>query len=279
MKRLTLGALALLLTLQLAGAATLTITNPWSTVRARPDAQAGAVAVVFGNDTLSVLERDGAWVAVRLPDGRRGWLPAAAGSAPAGNRPGRTQGGEPPEVAVARLIEAPPPPPAEPVHPLLRQARAAQSRGLVAEAREALVRLVLERPDPDIFYEAVRRLSYVHRVGEFRPLRGRPAPAWALERARTAVVPLLVAEGRARIAEGRYLAAAAVLEPAVLTNSVLGTAEAAEAALHDALTAYLGRDPRGTDPRERELAVSLFRLHFPARALPEAGTRVAGRGR
>jgi hypothetical protein len=89
MKRFTLGVLALLLTLQGAAAATLTITKPWTAVRARPQADAPVLALAFGNDALPLVQRSGAWLAVRLPGGRLGWVPAtdaapqAASAAPA----------------------------------------------------------------------------------------------------------------------------------------------------------------------------------------------------
>jgi hypothetical protein len=83
MKRITLGALALLLSLQGAFAATLTITLPWTQVLSRPEAGAPALGLAFGNDTLTVVERRPQWVAVRLAGGRLGWI-AAAAAAPAG---------------------------------------------------------------------------------------------------------------------------------------------------------------------------------------------------
>jgi hypothetical protein len=90
MRRLTLGVLALLLTLQGAAAATLTITKPWTAVRSRPQADAPALALAFGNDALPLVRRSGAWLAVRLPGGRLGGVPVADaaprtdGAAPAG---------------------------------------------------------------------------------------------------------------------------------------------------------------------------------------------------
>jgi Bacterial SH3 domain len=77
MRRLTLGALALLLTLQGAFAADLVIIKPWTTVRARPQASAPAVGLAFGNDTLALVRRSGDWLAVRLRGGRLGWIAAA----------------------------------------------------------------------------------------------------------------------------------------------------------------------------------------------------------
>jgi hypothetical protein len=81
MKRITLGVLALLTALQCASAAPFTIAKSWTTVRARPSADAPALALVFGNDTLDAARRQGAWVAVRLGAGRLGWVLAADGSA------------------------------------------------------------------------------------------------------------------------------------------------------------------------------------------------------
>lgn len=61
-------------------AADLTITKPWASVRARPEPQAPAVALVFGNDALPVLRQTPGWVQVRLPGGRTGWIDRAHGA-------------------------------------------------------------------------------------------------------------------------------------------------------------------------------------------------------
>jgi len=74
MKRVLLLFLALLLMLQGAFAATLTIKKSWAQVRARPDVRAPVLSLAFGNDTLPLVKRSGRWVAIRLPDGRLGWL-------------------------------------------------------------------------------------------------------------------------------------------------------------------------------------------------------------
>jgi hypothetical protein len=65
---------------QAAHAADLTITKPWASVRARPEAQAPAVALVFGNDALPVLRQTPGWVQVRLPGGRTGWIDRTHGA-------------------------------------------------------------------------------------------------------------------------------------------------------------------------------------------------------
>ena len=57
MRRLTLGALALLLLSQGAFAADLVIIKPWTTVRARPQPTAPALCLAFGNDTLALVRR------------------------------------------------------------------------------------------------------------------------------------------------------------------------------------------------------------------------------
>jgi len=103
MKRITLGALALLLSLQVAAAAPFTIAKPWTTVRARPSADAPAIALAFGNDALPVVKRSGEWVAVRLSKGRLGWVPAADGAqAPAVAAPA------PPQMPGFSALDAPP---------------------------------------------------------------------------------------------------------------------------------------------------------------------------
>jgi hypothetical protein len=61
-------------------AADLTITKPWASVRARPEPQAPAVALVFGNDALPVLRQTPGWVQVRLPGGRTGWIDRTHGA-------------------------------------------------------------------------------------------------------------------------------------------------------------------------------------------------------
>ncbi|HKI98992.1 MAG TPA: SH3 domain-containing protein [bacterium] len=82
MKRLTLGTLVLLLSWQGAFAATLTIIRSWTAVRARPTVSAPTLTLVFGNDTLTYVRRSGTWLAVRLPDGRVGWIVAQAAALP-----------------------------------------------------------------------------------------------------------------------------------------------------------------------------------------------------
>lgn len=57
------------------------IRRPWVQVRAAPNANARAIALVFGNDRLQVMEQQGDWVRVRL-NGREGWIPVSATEAP-----------------------------------------------------------------------------------------------------------------------------------------------------------------------------------------------------
>lgn len=53
------------------------VRRPWVQVRSAPNADANAIALAFGNDRLTVVDKQGDWVRVRL--GRReGWIPASA---------------------------------------------------------------------------------------------------------------------------------------------------------------------------------------------------------
>jgi uncharacterized protein YgiM (DUF1202 family) len=50
----------------------------WVQVRSAPSQDAAAIALVFGNDRLQVIETKGDWVHVKLDGNRQGWIPAAA---------------------------------------------------------------------------------------------------------------------------------------------------------------------------------------------------------
>lgn len=53
------------------------VRRPWVQMRSAPNADANAIALAFGNDRLTVLDKQGDWVRVRL--GRReGWIPVSA---------------------------------------------------------------------------------------------------------------------------------------------------------------------------------------------------------
>ncbi len=54
------------------------IRRSWVQVRTAPNNNARAVALVFGNDQLEVIEQQGEWVHVRLDKRRQGWIPATA---------------------------------------------------------------------------------------------------------------------------------------------------------------------------------------------------------
>ena len=54
------------------------IRQAWVQVRNKPDANAKAIALVFGNDVLSVKGQEGEWVQVQVDKGRTGWIPVAA---------------------------------------------------------------------------------------------------------------------------------------------------------------------------------------------------------
>lgn len=54
------------------------IRRSWVQVRSRPDANAKAIALVFGNDRLDVYEESGDWLRVRIGRNRSGWIPADA---------------------------------------------------------------------------------------------------------------------------------------------------------------------------------------------------------
>lgn len=54
------------------------IRQSWVQVRAKPDQEAAAIALAFGNDTYPVVEKQGDWVRVKLEGNREGWIPLSA---------------------------------------------------------------------------------------------------------------------------------------------------------------------------------------------------------
>lgn len=95
---LSVGLIIGLLTAGTVLAETAVVTKPWTRVRRSPSEKAGAVVIVYANDTLTVLSSSGGWVKVRTPNKTEGWVAAsdiASGVGPSmssGSRPGTPEG-------------------------------------------------------------------------------------------------------------------------------------------------------------------------------------------
>ena len=57
---------------------TVEIRKSWTQIRSAPSQNARAIALAFGNDTLSVVEKEGDWVQVRFGRNQKGWIPVEA---------------------------------------------------------------------------------------------------------------------------------------------------------------------------------------------------------
>ncbi len=57
---------------------TVEIRKSWTQIRSAPSRNARAIALAFGNDTLSVVEKEGDWVQVRFGRNQKGWIPVEA---------------------------------------------------------------------------------------------------------------------------------------------------------------------------------------------------------
>ena len=57
---------------------TVEIRKSWTQIRSAPSRNARAIALAFGNDTLSVVEKEGDWVQVRFGRNQEGWIPVEA---------------------------------------------------------------------------------------------------------------------------------------------------------------------------------------------------------
>jgi len=57
---------------------TVEVHKAWVQVRNQPSTDGKAIALVFGNDTYTVVEEQGDWLHVKLDGNREGWIPREA---------------------------------------------------------------------------------------------------------------------------------------------------------------------------------------------------------
>ncbi len=122
-----------------ASAQTAVITGQWVQVRATPAATAKAIALVYGNDAFTVLEKQEAWVRIHTTAGQFGWIPQ--------------------EIVVE------PGAPSTPEAKALAKATALQRQGYRKEAEQGLLDILTRYQGNVESYEALRHLLYYYPVG------------------------------------------------------------------------------------------------------------------
>lgn len=224
------------------------ITASFSQVRSEPDRKARAVGLVYGNDTVTVLAREGDWVRVQVSAALAGWVPRSA------------------VESVAMVVDRDRPA-SDLVRVSLNRARGLRASGYSQEARDILMQLLREQRGTRTYYEAARYLNLFHRVGDLPAPDSDSGPVSEalLARAERNEGALLLAEGEARLEEERYFAAVQAYQYALQHAP---QSEPARIGLREALETYMNSELQTARQEELGLAVATFRHYFPDAELP-----------
>jgi len=249
------------------------LSRPWARLRSAPTESSRAIAIVYGNDVLNVLERKDGWVKVMTASRVRGWLsPQDAGSAPPAAemaQPAAAERAQPaapvPGGNVAARGSSIPLPmlPARNTNPV--SADSLRRMGYEEAARRKLTETLLSERDTPAAYQATRDMLTYHPVGSLPPLQGNRIPVELREKARSLRIAVLLEEGRALVREGKPWDAILLYQSLVQSEP---NNSAANRELRDLLTQYMQASAKSPGMENLGMAISIYRKTFPDLALP-----------
>jgi hypothetical protein len=251
------------------------LSRPWARLRGKPAETARAVAIVYGNDVLTVLERKDGWTRVKAAEKAEGWLsPQDASGAPPPPKPAAPHSPPaPPASAPPRGAAGSGPAAAAALPPLpTRNTRPASTDslrrlGYEEAARRKLTEVLLLERDTPAAYRATRDMLTYHPVGSLPPLQGNTVPKEDRDTARRLREAVLLAEGRTLDRDGKSWDAILLYESMDQSDPKDGRAHLA---LLDTLTRFMERSAKSPNMENLGLAASIYRKAFPDRALPAA---------
>lgn len=261
------------------------LSRPWARLRSAASESSRAIAIVYGNDVLNVLERKDGWVRVVTASRVRGWLsPQDSGSAP----PAEQAVPPPATAASAPAAAAPAPtgvlarlfgrktvgPEASTALPMLPErntnpvsADSLRRMGYEEAARRKLTETLLSERDTPEAYRATRDMLTYHPVGDLPPLQGNKIPVGLREKAASLRISVLLEEGRALVREGKPWDAILLYQSLVQSEPNNGPANRE---LQDLLTHYMQAAAKSPGMENLGMAISIYRKAFPDLALPPA---------
>jgi len=237
------------------------LTRPWARLRSQPSESSRAVAIVYGNDVLKVLERKDGWIKVRGGAKAAGWLSpqdaADAGSAPpvAAPQPG---GGR----STSAVLPPLPPAAGNPAN-----ADTLRQMGYAEAARRKLTDILLAERDTPGAYRATRDMLMYHPVGDLPPLEGTTIPPELRDQAHTLRTSVLLQEAQQLVTEGKPWDAVLLYQSMVQGEPDNGRAYLE---LLDLLTRVMQESAQSPNMDNLGLAVSIYRKLYPDLSLPPA---------
>jgi hypothetical protein len=245
----------------------LVVARPYAKLHAQPSEASRAIAIVYGNDTLDVLERKDGWVKVSAGSKATGWLspedanatgPANPASAPAtAARPAPAAAAAPSRASAA--LVAPPTGPTS--------ASVLRRLGYEEAARRKLTDQLLRDADSPYAYEATREMLTYHPVGELPPLKSGSVPPESREAALRLRQSVLLLEAQQLVKEGKPWDAVFLYQSLVQSNAGDGRAYLA---LLDLLTQLMNQAVESQSLENLGLATSIYRATYPDLPLPPA---------
>ena len=184
MRLLLLTGLILLSLLGATLAETVIVTEPWVRVRSRPEPHAKAIGIVYGNDTLEVTGHSEGWFRIRTTRGIEGWIAAEDAYPVTSSIAGKA-------LAYAQHLE---------------------EMGRERSARTQYIEIIRRYRGSPQALQATRHMLNYHPVGDLPEIETGEMSAGQKSALDKLVAMLLIAEGNARLDEGRYREAAVVFE-------------------------------------------------------------------
>lgn len=285
---LLLAALLLTGSLLFAADEQLVLGRPWARLRSRPSETSRAVAIVYGNDVLAVLERKDGWLKVSTAGKAVGWLSAAdaadAGAPSAATpRPVAATGSVSPSPVPAAAAPSPGGrrptaatlPPLPPVGGAPTSADTLRRMGYGEAARRKLTDLLLRERDTPTAYSATREMLMYHPVGDLPPLQGGRIPPDARASALQLRTSVLLQEAQTLVGEGKPWDGIFLYQALVQGEPDNGRAYLD---LLDLLTGVMMQSVNSRNMENLGLAVSIYRSTYPDLPLPPAiQARVGGK--